>query len=301
VILWAYESPTTGEVVDLSSDALDELGVLGAVGAEFEVQSEQLPIGHGEVVRGVRARPRTITVPLLVKDPQGQGWALDDRLARLALELSPLSGAGRLIATRADDEGQPILDAAGRPRSRAIEVLYTGGIDVRREWGDDYGGWWQTGALLFYAAQPFWQRTRPESYVFGNDEPLPWFPWFPELAAGSLLGAVEVVNDGATDAYPVWTVTSPGASVTIRNVSTGQAFTVATAATEGQDLIVDTRPTWLGGGRSVYRTDCTSLYRHLSGPLWTLPRGRNQLELDVATPTLNTTVRLEFSPLDLTP
>ena len=206
-----------------------------------------------------------------------------------------------MLATRADDDGRPLLDADGQPRTRAITVLFQGGIDVQRSYGDGYGGWWQQVAIMFHAAQPFWQRARPVTRTFGNAPPLPWFPWFPVLASGALLGRVDVVNDGSTQAYPVWTITDPGSSVTLRNLSTDQTLTVDTSGAAGQTVIVDTRPTWLGGRRSVTRADGGSLYDRLTGSLWTLPRGTNSLDLSVAGSLPSTSIRLEFSPLDSTP
>lgn len=306
MILWAWEGPN-GDHVDLTGvDGVDEAGPQGAWMPTYDILSREVPGGSGTLIEEIRANVRVVTVPLVVQDPtrKGSGSALEARLALLADQLAPEDGAGRLLATRADDNGVPLRDPQTQlVRTRALRAFYTGGVELDRSYSDTAGTFWQVAALVFQADRPYYEPAVAVSRTFKTGVPKTWFPMLPlRVGSDSLTGSTVEVNDGAVETYPIVTVHTPGSAISFSNDTTGESWTVDTSTASGQSVTIDTRPSWLGGGRSVARDDGLSLYSKLTGGLWPLARGRNELTLDVEDGTPGQTyVTLNYFPLYRTP
>jgi hypothetical protein len=308
VILWAYEGPN-GVVTDLSGlDGIDELGVQGAGMPSYDLLTRSVPGGTGEIVEAVQARSRTVTVPIAVQSRTRSGRALEDRLEQLADALAPEDGPGRLLATRADDLGQPLtyLDEDGvtrRTRTRALRCWFQGGMETDLSWqGGSYGGFWLIGGLVLYADRAYYEPLVPQMRRFTSPKPVDWFPFLPLVIGGdSAIGGSIETNPGAIEAWPVIRVEHPGTLLRATNLTTGESWSVITNASEGQAVTVDTRPPWLGGGKTVSRDDGLSLYDQLDGSLWPLARGQNQLQIEVVNGTADSLVTFTYWPQYRTP
>jgi hypothetical protein len=306
VILWAYEGPN-GVVTDLSGiDGVDELGVQGAGMPSYDMLTRAVPGGTGEIVEGVQARSRTVTVPIAVQSRTRSGAALEARLEQLADALAPEDGPGRLLATRADDAGVPLTyrdqDGLLRTRTRALRCWFQGGMETDAAWGDSFGGFWMVGGLVLYADRAYYEPLLPQMRRFTSPKPANWFPLLPLVIGGdSAVGGSVETNPGAIEAWPVIQVENPGTLLRVTNLTTGEAWSVITNTSEGQTVTVDTRPPWLGGQKTVSRADGLSMYDQLDGTLWPLARGTNQLRIEVVNGGTDSLVTFTYWPQYRTP
>jgi hypothetical protein len=102
------------------------------------------------------------------------------------------------------------------------------------------------------------------------------------LAPGALIGAVTVTNSGDADAYPVWTVTGPGAAPTLANTTTGKSFGMAVPLAAGETVTIDTRPTMQSAVDSAGRNRWPDLVKAGPRQLWPLVPGENVVDLRMA-------------------
>jgi len=300
--LWAIET-AAGELVQLDgSDGIDELGVTGHLLPPYELLSQETYGGNakldrrgaGERTRVVRSRPRQMLVRVLVQDGARSEAALEAQLEEFVEQLNPEEGPLRLLATKVDDQGEPLLDRRGNVRTRALTAYYVGGAEGQAR-GEENGGWWAELPLVFRADDPYWRALVPASRVFQTETPVLWLPILPErLGSASLLGESTEHNDGSVRTYPVLRLIVPGTRLTFTNRTSGASWSLNTTGADGQPVTVDTRPTLLGGGRTVTREDGLSLYDQLTGDPWPLLRGRNDLTITVAGETPGST-RLELT------
>lgn len=103
-----------------------------------------------------------------------------------------------------------------------------------------------------------------------------------------------ITNNGNETTDPIFTITGPGTSFLVRNETTEKEFTLSTTLEEGDEIVIDVKR------RTIVLNGITNLYSSLSGELWSLIPGQNELRflvssgLTVAT-NLNVSYRDAYS------
>ena len=225
------------------------------------VTTMAVPAGNGSRFLGAAHLERIVAVPVAVP-----GSITDrDELRRWARVLDPTKGEGQLSVV------------SGPSAGRLLTCCYDAGLDELEETFPNVN----LATLLFRAAWPYWQEGMEQSVVITPGSAVrTWFPFLPLiLGASDAFGVFNVTNDGDVPAWPVVTATGPGQDLTVQNLTTGQAWTVAGAIAAGSVVIVDTRP-----GRKTATLDGTNVFSRLTptSELWPLAPGLNQVQVSFA-------------------
>ncbi|MCQ1575375.1 phage distal tail protein [Streptomyces parvus] len=255
-------------------------GIKGLDMPDYAMATDEAPGIDGYEVRQVRAQGKTISIPIAF-------WANDSRAAYLARRrtfirsLNPKRGQGTLTLTQPDGD------------ARSIGVRYQDGMEGDESL-DTAGRRWCIGVITFVAPSPYWTggevTTEWKNGVSGD-----FFPVLPLVVGDSqVLGAVTVDNDGDDDAFPVWTIKGPATSVTLTNTTTGQTLVLTRTITGADTIVIDTRER----RQTALLNGVTNLWPNLSNAsaLWPLATGINQLTLNVAGSTTDTSVRMTYQP-----
>lgn len=246
----------------------------------FRHLEDHLPLAHESRVRAVWADPRVVDIPLLLKG--ADQITLRTQLRRLCSTVAPPKGTGTLRIRTADGS------------ERDLACRYAGGLEVDESEGQSGPGWLRA-VLTFRAADPFWYDRLWTTLVFSNLAPINFFPILPlHLAPSSVLGLVDVTNDGDAEAWPVWTLTGALATLVATNAVTGAqlALTLNPPLITGETLTIDTRP----GAKTVTRQNGANLFGSLwpTSELWSLQPGLNTINLQTTGADSTTSVRLQY-------
>lgn len=256
-ILW---TPANGsDPIDLTDEAagysVEAEGTRGLRSVEYRFTSSTYAGQDGETVNAVTAAANRPTLGLLI---QADGdAALRTRLRRLVRAMRPAAGPG--VLTVVTPEGD----------RRHLTCYVEAGLEGDES--DDThlpGRWWKV-ALKLYAPDPWWEGDE-QTLTVGLQVPVPFFPTPPfTLSPSTVQGQFEVdLRDADAPSFPVWTVSGPGTTLILQNLTTGRTIEINTTLTAGQSLIVDTRP----GYQSVRRNNGTNLMSAVASDpaLWPL-------------------------------
>lgn len=274
-----------GAVLELSD--LPGVRALGDSGLEMPpvaMIEDTVPGQPGAQLRDVRIGVRETVLPFYLTDDTD----LRGLLRTLAQRMNPQSGDGTLRHIAEDGT------------SRDLTCRYTGGLEGDRVRGKA-GPTWRRGALMFRAHDPFWYDTDPATTTYTTGTASTFLGTFLpiHLASDTVLGEQTVTNDGDVETWPVWTIAGPATSITLSNVTTGEAITLPITLTAGQSVTIDTRPF----RKTVRRDDGTNLYGNLAAgsALWSLPQGASTVNVQVAGSTASTFVTLVYYRRYLSP
>lgn len=277
----------TGEMHALTdNDAVNVLwGRSGAYAPMADLITDAVPLQAGTRIRGVRTQAREVDLPLFIQAEDEAQLRL--RLRDIARWFDPSRGDGRLR----------IVPPAGATRDLVCRAPR--GLQVVEDQGHSY---WTTPPsaevlVTFYAADPYWSGATPVSSVYAVTVPAGvGFPWPPiVLAASSIVSAPTEINPGDMPAQPVWTITGPGAGVTLTNVTTGQSLAIQRTLRAGDTVVIDARQ----GIRTVTMAETgENLYPDLGdgSVLWWLDPGPNLLRVDMPGVSTASSVRLSYAP-----
>jgi hypothetical protein len=149
-------------------------------------------------------------------------------------------------------------------------------------------GLWRQFGLTLRCGDPFWLgKNRSETFVVGgsvpeflSDEFLPI-----QLADSQVVGSINIINYGDTDAYPVWTLTGPFDDATV--TLDGLVWAVPDGLTDTEVLTIDTRR----GVQSVMVNESAAWGRLAPGAqLGPLPPGGSHVDVTVTGATSATTL-----------
>lgn len=221
-------------------------------GAVWAVESERLGYSTpGEVVTNIRATPKPIVLPLVVRGDSETG--LDADLAVLSKILNPSTGPCQILYRRADGT------------QREITATYLSGAE-RILTGDMNRVRHSELTLTFRAHNPFWRQvdlTNGESTGNFNNG------YFADQ------NQLTVTNVGDINVWPEWRLTGPLQNIQLANISTGQVFRIHASIATGDEIRIVTNPNergiWLNNN-----VQWTVLDPTLSD-LWPLLPGVNQL------------------------
>jgi hypothetical protein len=235
------------------------------------LSEDKLPFAPGTVLRHGMTEARRIELPIYFSaaTPAALEALMDSVYGWFATATEVSRTPGYFRVTRRDDT------------QRQIACYYEGGLSGDLSFGHA-GLAWQTATVRLKAPDPWATDIEPTTGSWDSTE------W----------ASFAVMNTGQIDAYPIWTITGPGAGIAIGNNTTGKAIGFAGSIAAGKTLTIDTRPSNQRTTVSVYDSDDVNRYADLIAisELWTLQAGSNSLAVSMSGATGATLVELSFLP-----
>lgn len=267
-VTWTSGDGST--VIDFTDDVagynLIGDGITGLRSVAYDMSTVTYAGMDGDTVTQLRALPNTPTLGLLVQADDEVSFRAKARglVHAMRPRVSGVVTPGTLTASRMDGT------------SRSLSCYCVAGLE-----GDEGsqvmgpGRWWKL-ALKFHGPDPWWLGDQ-QAVDVGLSAGGPFFPIFPLALAPSSVQGQFVLDLSGSDApaYPIWTITGPGSSIVLTNVTTGASLSLDVSLVLGQSLTIDTRPQV----RSVRRNDGVSLMPQVTPgtdpSLWSLVEGVN--------------------------
>lgn len=259
-----WTAPNSGQVIEFTDMAagymVTDQGTTGLQSPPYALTTVTYAGVDGANVQAIRAEPNTPTLGIRMEAKSMEEFKRKRRA--LVHAMRPKAGPGRLTVTQEWGE------------SRSLLCYCTEGLEGNEDFAVTGPGRWWKVLLKFYAPSPWWLGA-PMALNVGLGGGQPFFPFFPlRLAPSSVRGQFTVdLSDSDAPSYPVWTITGPGTSLTLSNLTTKRRITVNAALAAGETMVIDTRP----GLQSVRRGDGTNLMGALASDpaLWPLVEGVN--------------------------
>nr|WTB31177.1 phage tail family protein [Streptomyces sp. NBC_00830] len=258
-------------------------GIRGLDMPGFDFYTDASPQIDGNSLRGLRAQPREIFLPVAFFGPDRPSFLARKR--SFFRTLNPYLGLGTLTQTEADGS------------ARTIEAYYVAGAegDLGQDNSDLH---WQVVGLTFSCPSPYWLGDQV-SKTFSTGASGSFFPVLPLTVRDSqVLGDATIDNPGCAPSFPVWTIHGPATSAVVTNTTTGQSFSVTASLGSSDVLVIDTRErvqTAVLNGSTNWWPNLTT-----DSELWALQPGRNDISLALVGTTGDTTVRVDYQPRFLT-
>lgn len=260
----------------------------------FVFTTDPMPEGDQpvELVRGVRAGVRVMTLPLLIHRPDNAGFQM--RKQRLVQALNPLPGVpGRLRYLQPDGT------------SRYLTGFYDNGAegsDIK----DRTGLWWRLWAAQFKLYDPFWTSLSAESLSFGaGGGGAGFFPLLPvRLASSAVLGETTATLVGDVRTWGVWTINGPANGLTtLGNARLGREVKLDLTGDhelgEGERVVVDMRPSQASiTAYTDAEPDGVNWFSARVGvpQMWPLEPGTNDIVVSISGATSATSARFDYTP-----
>lgn len=237
----------------------------------------------GDAVRGLRALPREIFLPVAFFDTSRAAFTARKR--SFMATLNPYLGPGILTVTEANGT------------ARSIGAYYVSGAEG--DTGQDSSGMrWQVVGLTFSCPGPYWLGD-PVHLEFNAPASGNFFPILPLVVIDSqVFGDTTIHNLGDAAAFPVWTIHGPATSVEISNTTTGQSFSVTASLGSSDVLVIDARERV----QTAVLNGSTNWWPNLSddSALWSLSPGPNDISLAMVGTTTASSVHVDYQPRFLT-
>lgn len=237
-------------------------------GAAPRVVTTQALATGGSIPRWSHAAERLLALPLHFHAPtNGDLIALQRTAARLFLATTPPAGTptpGVLRITRGDGTW------------REISALYLDGLS----WADDtmLGPQIARAVVQLVAPDPWWYGDTVVALEFGADAGRNYLAPYETVSPNRTLGAATVTVTGDVDVSPVWEITGPATTVTVRYATAGPGWTFG-AIDDGETITVDVAASTVTDHTGANRVGDISW---TTSRLFTLRPGDNELLLSLA-------------------
>lgn len=260
----------TGAVTPLKVGLNAQIGdMVGRFMPPVQSTDDTLPFTDGSVNRLILFGERQFSVPINVLDTNQAG--LRTQLRNMIKAMNPKRGKGVVRVT------SPLGDI------REIDALYLSGLDMDENI-EKSGRFGQQVYITFKCNDPFWRDQSDTTNTWTVAQAPSFFPFFPlRLTSSQIAVSTTIVNNGDTEAWPVWTIKGPGGGaggIVLQNLTTGLdiAF-MTTSLGSGEFITIDTRP----GYKLVTKSDGTNLFPDLdpTSVLWPLEAGSNSVNLQL--------------------
>lgn len=244
-----------------------------------QFDEEGVPGQPGLRLREVRHAAREFVLPVWIEGVSESAQWTTQRA--LIASMDPTRGDGIIrVTTVAGDQ-------------REIACRYAAGLELKESLGDSTALYAQTCPIVFRAHHPYWRDTADTVTTWtSGSAPGGFFPFagFPSLSSSEIFSQDTVVNAGAVDTWPVWTVMGPVTDLTAKNLTTDKLWKLEVAISIGEVLTVDTR----SGLESVTTSFGNNLHPLLTATseLWSLRRGNNTVRVEGSSTDGDTQVQL---------
>ena len=257
-------------------------GLLGLGMPDYTIWADQSPAYDGEIIRGVRADPREITIPIHVyarSRPECLAIYHD-----LVDDLDPQAGPGEIRISEADGS------------YRTIRGYYASGLEGRDD-DDSTGRTWLSVALVFRCESPFWEGVEESvRWKLAVSAPGSFYPILPlAVKDAEVSGQFNATNKGNVRAFPIWETTGPYTSITATNETTGRLFSIDKALVGGDTSVVDTRQ----GIKSAVLNGTVNLWEWMdidAADLWPLEPGDNTVSLIAPAASTDSEIVMRYRP-----
>jgi hypothetical protein len=238
---------------------------------------ESRRIGNELLASMYRHEKRPLDLPFLFKAATEAELLTNVRTVLTVLT----AGEGKLRVTR--------NDATVRELKRCY---FRGGLGEK--------GWTQAAetVLSFDALDPFWYETSATENIFtiSGSTILPFFPFFLTKPLRLLVSQVlnqDTVSNPGVEAWPIWTITGPGDTLSLENLTTGRKIVWNGTLTGSDQLEIDTRP--------LYKTvrlngvNSWSLVQSSDADPWPMIAGNNDILVGLSNATIATQAKLSYT------
>lgn len=252
------------------------IGPSGRYMPGIEYFEEESPFQSGSRVRQVKVKAREMDFPVEINGQTQMD--IRKKLRELTRIFNPLKGEGTIKSISPDGS------------QREIKCRYIGGLEI-----NESGQIWEKFVLVLKAFDPYWYDTATNVQTFSTGQLATFFPFFPlRLTASTVFADVSIDNSGDVETWPEWIITGPGENLVIRNLTTNEILSLTLKLGEGEILIIDTKP----GKKSIRKNDGTNLFGTQSddSSLWALQEGMNNIRIEMANATVNSSVQLSYRP-----
>jgi hypothetical protein len=248
----------------------------------YTINSTKMPLSEGSQFRSVAVGEGGVDLPLKIRASDNN--ALHLILRDLTNRMDPTRGKGQLkIITDLD-----------------TRILYCLPEGLKKVTENDR---FAETTLSFTANDPYWYsdaevitQIENSNTVIYNFFSTSFFPI--RLIKSTTYALRTVVNQGDKDVYPIWTITGPGNTIILRNLTTGKTLSLGSLSLAvGQKLEIDTRV-----GIKTVKVDGDfgnpEYFSFLSktSSFWSLKKGNNDLSLQMTNSNLNSKIRITFTP-----
>lgn len=262
------------------SNYLALIGRQGFYSPPISIISQQVPMQPGVRDKYVQIGAGDPKLPLLVYADDEPTLALVRR--QLVYAMNPLRGSGTLRNTAQDGSVRDLVCklVAGLSGDESAQNRAPGNF---------------LAPLEFEAADPFWYDRDYTSLSFSTGASVLFLasPFLgPHISSSGIASSFSVFNSGDVEAWPIWTITGPGNTITLSNTTTGKALVLSITITAGQVLTIDTRP----GHKTVTREDGSNQFATVSSTssLWELATGNNAVTLSISGTTTASGLQLQY-------
>jgi len=264
-------------------------GKKGFHGVSYQHYRDDSPMVAGSFWRGVRALPRDLFLPIVIRDTD-RNACLAKRRA-LVKALSPAKG-GECIIMSAYPDGS----------TRRIRCRYVDGFPDGEQGPGEYGVTVYKYGLRFMADDPyFYTDTITNEYSLApqtrTELPIPGADTYFEVVSSPLLASGSIIDNlGDVDAYPTWTFVGPFSQIIATNTESGKTFTIQYAATSSANtlsLVTEPGESYLVDENGVNRWNAL-----VAGyQLWPLVSGENVVNVGLTDPTTDSKAIIRYTPL----
>lgn len=262
-------------------------GRKGYHGATYQHYRNESPAVAGAFWVGVRALPRELFLPIVIRDTDRNAFLAKRR--KLAAAISPVKGA--CILSTAWPDGSV----------RRIVARYVDGLDAGEQGPGAYGITVMKYGLRFIADEPYFYSDR-ENTVWSlspatrTELPIPGTDGLFEVVSSPLLaGGVTISNPGDVESFPEWTFSGPFTRIVAENTTLDLTWTIEhTAATTTDKLFLNTSP----GESALVDGAGTNMWTKLVDgyQLWPLAAGDNTINISLDGPTTGSSATLSYRP-----
>lgn len=276
----------SGIEINLTSE--NYLLLVGSSGFGFppiQYVEKESPNIAGTEMQAVVYKSRVIDLPILVRANSAGNFS--QALDLLARAFNPEGETdGQIRSTRADGS------------TRILNCRYEGGMEMTDDFGSR-GNYWQKLILSFRAFDPFWYDDVKQTKLFQKSTITDqlFFPMPPLYLQESMIFTTTgtlINNPGSASSYPVWTITGPGDTIVLKNVTSGKTMNLGSVSLLNTDtVVIDTRPK----KHSVLKNG-VSIYSEINpaSSFWELKPGNNRIQLSLNNATENSSILLEYAP-----